>query len=466
MKKLNYLFLISIFLVSCKFSNNTDSGLIAAKGQQPSVISNSKGDIMIVFGEEESIYYSTSKNQGTSFSEPSLIAKHKGLVLGYSSGPNITVTSSSIVVTAPDETGNLNAWSRPLETDSWSGPFRINDVEKSVGENLAAITSTPDGHLYCVWIDTRVIRKNNHEEHASPNYKKPALKATPKEKHSSSNHKKSTIESTPKIEVDLNQMTPIGITKGELFKKIGDVPENAILSFHDSDNGKLYWVLFDKNKNVLKAESIEEYKNFRERNKDRVKTEGKIYLASSNDGGKTWTKSKMIYQSPDGSVCECCKPSIISDIDGNLTVMFRNNIDGSRDLYFTNSFDGGKTFSIPEKLGTGTWKINGCPMDGGDLTIDKQNKLTTIWKRKGNIFMSNSSTWEENIGVGKTPTISSNDQNTYIGFSQGNDIISTTINDLVMIKIGTGSSPKVIALEKGAIYFWVNSDGINYKKVF
>jgi len=104
-------------------------------------------------------------------------------------------------------------------------------------------------------------------------------------------------------------------------------------------------------------------------------------------------------------------------------------------------------------------------MDGGDLTLDKNSKLMTVWKRKGDVFMSNSSTWEEKIGSGRSPSISSNNQNTYIGFSQGEDIISITINDLVANKIGTGSSPKVLALENGAIYFWVNSDGINYKKV-
>lgn len=260
-------------------------------------------------------------------------------------------------------------------------------------------------------------------------------------------------------------MTPIGITIGELFDRIGDIPKNAVLKFHDNNDGELFWVFLDKDKNVLKAENLEEYTKFRERNKDRIKTEGKIYLASSFDGGKTWTKSKMIYSSPDGSVCECCKPSIISDTEGNLTVMFRNNIDGSRDLHFTKSVDGGETFSAPEKLGSGTWKINGCPMDGGDLTLDKKSKLMTVWKRKGDVFMSNSSAWEEKIGSGKSPSISSNDQNTYIGFSQEEDIISFTANNSIANKIGTGSSPKVIALENGAIYFWVNSEGIKYKKV-
>jgi len=446
MKHLKYLLILSIFFISCQESKHNTKNLIASFGEQPSISKNTFGEIEIVFGNEESIYYSSSKNQGNSFSKPSLVAKHEGLVLGYSSGPGIATTSTSVVVTAPDKMGNLYAWSRLVGTEVWSEPIRINDVEKSVGESLSDITSTPDGHLYCVWIDTRFLEPNSQTE------------------HSVSKSKNHTIEPVS-VKEDLNEITPVGITKGELYKRIGDVPKNAQLAFHDDNNGNLYWVFFDKDKNVLKAENYEEYEKFRERNGERIKIEGKIYLASSPDGGKTWSKSKMIYRSPDGSVCECCKPSIISDDDGNITVMFRNNINGSRDLHFTKSVDGGETFSIPEKLGSGTWKINGCPMDGGDLVVNNRGEFNTIWKRKGAIFMSNSSKSEERIGSGKSPSISTNDQKTYIAFSQGEDIISTTPDNLSPTKIGTGSSPKVIALKNGAIYFWVNSEGINYKKV-
>ena len=446
MKHLTYLSILSIFFISCQDSKQKSNNLITSSGEQPSVSKNAFGEIEVVFGNEESIYYSSSKNQGDSFSKPSLVAKHEGLVLGYSSGPGIATTSTSVVVTAPDQLGNLYAWSRPVDTEVWSGPFRINDVDKSAGESLSDITSTPDGYLYCVWIDTRFLEQNSPAEHSVSKPKNYAIEPV-------------------SVEEDLNEITPIGITKGELYKRIGDVPKNAQLAFHDDNNGNLYWVFFDKDKNVLKAENYEEYKKFRERNGDRIKPEGKIYLASSPDGGKTWSKSKMIYRSPDGSVCECCKPSIISDNDGNITVMFRNNVNGSRDLHFTRSVDGGETFSIPEKLGSGTWKINGCPMDGGDLIVNSRGELNTIWKRKGDIFMSNSSSSEEKIGSGKSPSISANDQETYVVFSQGEDIISTTSDNSSPTKIGTGSSPKVIALKNGAIYFWVNTDGINFKKV-
>lgn len=448
MKSLLYLTILSISLISCQDSEQSESKVISSFGEQPYITSNSFGKIAMVFGNKDSIYYSSSIDNGDSFSKPSLVANHNGLVLGYSSGPSIAITTKYEVVTAPDTLGNLNAWSRPVDTESWTGPFRINDIEASAGENLSDIASTPDDIVYSVWIDTRNPEQGNHSEQS---IEKPENNA---------------IESVPEIRHDLGEMTPIGITKGELFEKIGDIPKNSYLAFHDDNEGNLYWVFFDKDKNVLKAENIEEYKNFRERNRSSIKPQGKIYFSSSQDGGKTWSKSRLIFESPDGSVCECCKPSIISDNDGNITVMFRNNFNGSRDLYYTQSADGGKTFSTPEKLGSGTWKLNGCPMDGGGLVADREGVLNTIWQRKGEIYTSNSSLSEKKIGSGRSPSISSNNQKTYIIFSQGENILTTNSgNSSTPIKIGTGFSPKVIALKKGAVYFWANLNGINYKKV-
>ena len=57
----------------------------------------------------------------------------------------------------------------------------------------------------------------------------------------------------------------------------------------------------------------------------------KIYGAKSGDGGKTWSKNIIVYTSPDSSVCECCKPSVIVK-GNNVYVMFRNWLQGNRDL--------------------------------------------------------------------------------------------------------------------------------------
>jgi len=86
----------------------------------------------------------------------------------------------------------------------------------------------------------------------------------------------------------------------------------------------------------------------------------------SRDGGATWAGDISIYQSPDGHICECCVPNVAISPAGEIAVMWRNWLGGSRDLYLSTSRDG-RTFSAAQKLSTGTWKLNACPMDGGSL---------------------------------------------------------------------------------------------------
>jgi hypothetical protein len=145
--------------------------------------------------------------------------------------------------------------------------------------------------------------------------------------------------------------------------------------------------------------------------------------------------------------------------------MFRNNINGSRDLHFTKSMDHGETFSQVEKLGTGTWKINGCPMDGGGMTVDQSGLLKTIWQRAGEVFVSSSSTTEQKIGTGRSPSIATRNDQSYMVFSKGEDIMSFNSSNSAPTKIGNGTAPKVLAINEGAVYFWVNSEGIRYKKI-
>src|SRR5687767_2274105 len=62
-----------------------------------------------------------------------------------------------------------------------------------------------------------------------------------------------------------------------------------------------------------------------------------LFSSVSRDGGTTWRSNKLIYKSPDGSVCECCHPSVAYDTKGTLYVMWRNSLAGSRDMYLCRS---------------------------------------------------------------------------------------------------------------------------------
>jgi hypothetical protein len=184
-----------------------------------------------------------------------------------------------------------------------------------------------------------------------------------------------------------------------------------------------------------------------------------IYGSKSMDGGKTWTKNILIYASPDGTVCECCKPTVV--VKGNsVYVMFRNFIDGNRDLYLIESDDGGKTFGKATKLGTGSWKLNGCPMDGGGLVIDNKGIPETVWRREGRIYSSAPGRPEKEIGEGRGCSIETIGNKNVYAWSE-NGIITVLKPDGMKINPGKGNLPLMKALnDKQVICVWENENKI------
>ncbi|MDB6152553.1 MAG: glycosyl hydrolase, repeat-containing protein [Chthoniobacteraceae bacterium] len=115
-----------------------------------------------------------------------------------------------------------------------------------------------------------------------------------------------------------------------------------------------------------------------------------IWSSVSHDGGAEWGPNRCVYKSPAGHVCECCHPNVAIDSQGRIAIMFRNWLDGSRDMYMVSSADGGLTFSSAQKLGAGTWKLDGCPMDGGALTFSAPGKIVSAWRREKTAFATGS----------------------------------------------------------------------------
>src|SRR5437899_4408521 len=120
---------------------------------------------------------------------------------------------------------------------------------------------------------------------------------------------------------------------------------------------------------------------------DRAKGK-RLYSATSKDSGATWSKNVEVYESPSGTICQCCHPTAIVDGKGEIHVMWRNALEGNRDMYVARSKDGGVSFSRARKLGEGSWELNACPMDGGGLAIDPQGKLFSIWRRRDEVYLA------------------------------------------------------------------------------
>jgi len=129
-----------------------------------------------------------------------------------------------------------------------------------------------------------------------------------------------------------------------------------------------------------------------------------VYLSKSVDGGATWSEDRLVYRPPSGGICECCAPSLACDDSHGLHVMFRNSLGGMRDMWVTTTRDGGKTFPRAWKLGTGTWKITTCPMDGGGLTTEG-SLPRSVWRRDKELFTTLLSGPEVRLGEGVQPCI-------------------------------------------------------------
>ncbi len=147
----------------------------------------------------------------------------------------------------------------------------------------------------------------------------------------------------------------------------------------------------------------------------------KLYGARSTDGGATWSKNVEIYASPSGTICQCCAPSLAVSEDGKVWAMWRNVVDGNRDLYAAESKDG-LTFAPAKKLGTGTWKLNACPMDGGGFAVNRDGAVTSAWRREGNIFLADGSRPEKQVGTGKDVAMAQTKKGTYVAWTKGTGI--------------------------------------------
>jgi hypothetical protein len=186
----------------------------------------------------------------------------------------------------------------------------------------------------------------------------------------------------------------------------------------------------------------------------------KIFGSRSTDGGKTWSKNILVYASPDTTVCECCKPSVVVKGD-NIYVMFRNQLMGNRDLYLVQSADGGNNFGKAEKVGLGSWALNGCPMDGGGLALAKDGSIKTVFNRQGVIYSCEPGKEEQELGRGRGCTIESvNGKNVYAWVEDGNVVIRKPQG--MKKNLGAGQLPQIKALNNEHILcIWENDKKIH-----
>lgn len=188
-----------------------------------------------------------------------------------------------------------------------------------------------------------------------------------------------------------------------------------------------------------------------------------LHGAWSSDSGATWSKNVKIYESLDGTICECCHPSAAFDEAGGLDLMWRNVLDGSRDFYLIRA-DAEQRFGKPQKLGLGTWKINACPMDGGGL-VHSRGKTVTAWRRTDRIFIAEPGKAERAIGEGKDVTLAASGDRIYAAWIKDNQLVLWTSGGKEIIT-SQAAFPILTALPKGGVLLaWEENNGISFKRL-
>jgi hypothetical protein len=189
----------------------------------------------------------------------------------------------------------------------------------------------------------------------------------------------------------------------------------------------------------------------------------RLYGAFSTDAGATWSSNALIYESPDGTICQCCHPSASYAEDGTLEVMWRNCLHGSRDLYLIRA-NNTRRFGTPEKLGTGTWKINACPMDGGGLAHAGRRTITA-WRRGQEIFMAEPGQPETPLGEGKDVALATSQDRIYAVWVQGTQLTSW-VSGKREVLAGKAAFPSLTALPGGGVLAaWEENGAISLRRL-
>lgn len=198
----------------------------------------------------------------------------------------------------------------------------------------------------------------------------------------------------------------------------------------------------------------------------RIGNHNNVFSAYSLDAGKTWSDAQLVYTSPEGRVCPCCRPSVSADEKGNVYVMFRNELAGARDLYLAHSKDGARSFEQAQKLGSGTWVLQRCPMDGGGVSVDSEGKVGSTWRRDNVIYYCEPGKPEQRIAEGKGSALTRNMRGNFLAWQQGNEIMVLTPGQLAAKSIGSGIYPRLASLvDSGAFCVWESNGTILGKEL-
>ena len=120
-----------------------------------------------------------------------------------------------------------------------------------------------------------------------------------------------------------------------------------------------------------------------------------VYVARSNDDGKTFAPEKQANPKPTGA-CGCCGMRAFADRAGNVFALYRAaTAMVNRDEVLLVSRDRGATFEIANAH---PWKVGSCPMSSASLSETKTGTVAA-WETAGQVYFATANA--KTLEVGK-----------------------------------------------------------------
>ena len=268
------------------------------------------------------------------------------------------------------ETGGRNAFIATVDTKGLGEPQQMNDQPGTVqtygGDNRTKFILTPDGGIAALWASSPP--KSGGGKGAGGDMKvtyavaggpfQPA--ASLNDDGMAVNHAFGTIAASP---------------NGKLYATWIDGRNRNFIGMSDPISPaesrkdiKMKDLTIPESTMQRPARPMKEYEH----------DNSQLMMASSEDGGKTWSKN---YPVTGMRVCSCCVPNI-GFLDGGETVIVSYRFvtdEYLRDQVVVRSTDGGETFSEPTYISEDGWIATFCPHAAASMTNDNRNRIHAAW---------------------------------------------------------------------------------------
>ena len=301
----------------------------------------------------------------------------------------LTLLATSLFTGCKHQTATGAAATTPAQ------PFQISANGVDAAE--PATTSAPDGTFYVAWVnhdakqaDVMLARFNNEGQPQGAAVRvnreagvatawrgdQPSLAVAP--------DGAVYVLWTKRVDANDKHGTDIYLSvskdRGQSFAsevKVNDDKEPNAHGMHSlavAQDGRVYAAWLDERNVRQPMPSTKAEGHHMESNRD-------VYLSYSSDGGRTFSANYRVAT----EACPCCKTSLAVAADGTLYAGWRQVLPGSfRHIAVASSADGGETFSPRVIVSDDHWMLQGCPVSGPSLSVDRASgNLKVVWYAAG-----------------------------------------------------------------------------------